>query len=113
MGQHVNTTSSRVTLRWNVRETSLAERHKERLLEKLGSRLTSQGELVINSDATRSQLRNREDARARLRATVLSALTVQKSRRPTRPSRSSQRKRIAAKKRRGDHKRLRGRVRDE
>ena len=112
-GQHVNTTSSRVTLRWNVQETSLRESVRNRLLDKLGSRLTNAGELVVHADTYRSQLRNRDEARERLAATVRAALYRAPARRATRPSRSSVRRRIQAKKQRGERKRLRGRVNED
>ena len=112
-GQHVNTTSSRVTLRWNLMESSLRDWAKNRLLEKLGDRLTAKGELVVHADTHRSQLRNREEVRERLAATVRAALYRPPPRRATRPSRNSQRRRIAAKKQRGERKKLRGRVRDD
>ncbi len=112
-GQHVNTSSTRITLRWNVAESSLRPGVKQRLLEKLGSRLTASGELVIHADEHRSQLRNREEARARLAATVRAALVREKPRQETRPTRSSQRRRVQTKKQRGDTKKLRGRVKED
>ena len=112
-GQHVNTTSSRVTLRWNIAGSEVPERVREKLLERLGRRLTTEGDLIVHADQFRSQLRNREDARERLRATLKAALFEQKARHATRPSRNSQRRRVDAKKRRGQHKKLRGRVRDD
>lgn len=112
-GQHVNTSATRITLRWNVATTSLRPGVRDRLLEKLGPRLTAGGELVIHADEHRSQLRNREEARARLAATVRAALVREKPRHETRPTRASQRKRVEGKKQRGDTKRLRGKIRED
>ncbi len=112
-GQHVNTSSTRITLRWNVQESELPEPIRARLLERLGSRLTSDGELVVHASSNRSQLRNREEARERLAEIVRQALVRQKARRPTRPTKGSQKRRIQSKKQRGERKRLRGRVRED
>lgn len=108
-GQHVNTTDSRVTLRWNVRASSaLHEEDRARLLEKLAARLTREGEVMVSVSDDRSQLVNRGLARERLAAGVAAALVIPRVRRPTRPSRGSKERRIAAKKRRGDRLRDRG-----
>jgi len=108
-GQHVNTTDSRVTLRWNVRTSSaLCEEDRERLFEKLAARLTREGEVMVSVSDDRSQLVNRGLARERLAAGVAAALVIPRVRRPTRPSRGSKERRIAAKKRRGDRLRDRG-----
>lgn len=109
-GQHVNTTSSRITLRWSIPDSALPEAIRQRLVQRLGSRLTTRGELIVHADGHRSQLRNREAARERLAAVVRDALVEQKKRRATRPTRGSQRRRVQAKKQRGERKRLRGRV---
>lgn len=109
-GQHVNTSSTRVTLRWNLRETcGLRPEAKARALEHLDRRLTRDGELVLHADRFRSRQRNREDARARLLAVVASALVVERPRRPTRPTRASQTRRLDAKRRHGDSKQRRRR----
>lgn len=112
-GQHVNTTDSRVTVRFTPATSSVDERIVARWIERLGPRLTSAGELVLHCDTHRSQLRNREEVRERLAATLRTALHVPKTRRATRPSRGSQRRRIKAKKERGQKKQLRGRVRED
>lgn len=110
-GQHVNKTSTRVTLRWNVRESgSLSDTHRQRLLETLASRLTREGELVVHADGYRSQTRNREDVRARIVEIIRAGLIVQATRRPTRPSNAARARRTDAKTRRGATKRGRGRV---
>ena len=109
-GQHVNKTSTKVTLRWSVRESAvLSDTWRARLLEKLGSRLTREGELVVQAESSRSLSANREDARVRLAELVREALHVPKARRKTKPTRGSQRRRVAEKKRRSDVKRNRRR----
>lgn len=108
-GQHVNKTSTRVTLRWNVRDSDvLDDRQRGRLLTRLGSRLTRSGELVVHVDGHRSRMRNMEDARARLAEAVATGLEVPLSRRPTRPTRAARERRIDDKRRRGSLKRIRG-----
>lgn len=101
-GQHVNTSSTRVTLRWNLREScGLTTEARERATVRLASRLTRTGELVVHADRHRSRHRNREAARERLQALVAAAIVVPATRRPTRPTRASQARRM-------DEKRLRG-----
>lgn len=107
-GQHVNTTSSRVELRWDVAtSTALDDEQRTRLLDGLASRLTTDGVLVLHASEHRSQHRNREAALGRLRTLVADALEIARPRRPTRPSRSSQRRRLDAKRSRSDLKQLR------
>jgi ribosome-associated protein len=108
-GQHVNTTDSRVELRWDVAgSTALDDAQRTRLRERLASRLTDDGVLVLHVDEHRSQHRNRDAARARLRDLVAAALTPPRPRRPTRRTRASVERRLEAKRRRGERKRLRG-----
>ncbi|HUF65762.1 MAG TPA: alternative ribosome rescue aminoacyl-tRNA hydrolase ArfB [Gemmatimonadaceae bacterium] len=107
-GQHVNKTSSRVELFWNVRESAvLSDDQRERLLRKLGSRLSSEGTLRVVAAATRSQHRNRELAEQRLQDTVNRALSVPKKRRPTAPTAASREARLASKHRHSRKKELR------
>ncbi len=107
-GQHVNKTSTRVTVRWNVEGSAcLTPSQRERLLDRLAARVTRTGDLVVHADTSRSQLRNREDARTRIAEIVRAALEVQAPRRPTAPSRASRRRRTDEKTRRGAVKRSR------
>ena len=110
-GQNVNKVSSAVHLRFDIRASSLPEYIKSRLLGSRDQRITREGVLVIKSQQHRSLERNREEALARLRELVARAAVVPRQRRPTRPTRSSQRKRLEGKTRRGEVKKLRGRVR--
>lgn len=106
-GQHVNKVSSAIHLRFNVASSSLPEFYKERLLDLKDSRLTKEGDIVIKAQQYRTQALNREDALARLKTLIIEAVRVQKARRPTKPSRSSQKKRIDQKKQKGKVKSLR------
>jgi ribosome-associated protein len=107
-GQSVNTTDSRVELSWDLAASSaLTAVQRERALARLGSRLVD-GVLTVVASEQRSQLRNRTTATARLGTVVAEAIAPPpRQRRPTRPSKRAQERRIAEKKRRGETKRLR------
>jgi ribosome-associated protein len=112
-GQHVNTTSSRVELRWDVRASSaLTDAQRARLLDRLAHRLTNDGVLVLHASEHRSQHRNREAALGRLATIVAEALEVPRERRPTRPTRSARRRRLETKRIRSTTKELRRRPED-
>ncbi|MCM2323247.1 MAG: aminoacyl-tRNA hydrolase [Oligoflexia bacterium] len=111
-GQNVNKVNSKAILRWNLRESpSVREELRARLLMKLTSRLSEEGELVLASDRFRDQPRNREDCLEKLRELLAVAATVPKNRRKTRPTRSSKRKKRELKENLSRKKNLRGRVR--
>ncbi|MFV0307406.1 MAG: alternative ribosome rescue aminoacyl-tRNA hydrolase ArfB [Desertimonas sp.] len=107
-GQHVNTSDTRVELSWDVAGSDAVDgRQRARLRATLRPRLAD-GVLTVVAAERRSQHRNRADARQRLAALVAEALAPPPpARRPTRPTRGSQRRRVDAKKRRGETKRLR------
>ncbi|MGA4780249.1 alternative ribosome rescue aminoacyl-tRNA hydrolase ArfB [Cellulosimicrobium sp. AB352] len=107
-GQGVNTTDSRVELSWDVaRSAVLTDAQRARLLDRLGRRVVG-GVVTVAASEHREQRRNREAARARLAALLAAAVAPPgPSRRATRPTRGSVERRIAAKKRRTDVKRLR------
>lgn len=109
-GQNVNKVSSAIHLRFDIRASSLPEFYKERLLALKDSRISKEGVLVIKAQQFRTQEKNREDALERLKTLILDATKVQKTRRPTKPSRSSQNKRMDKKNQRGQIKSLRGKV---
>ncbi len=109
-GQNVNKVSNAVHLRFDIARSSLPDAIKVRLLARKDQRLTQDGVIVIKAQNFRSLEKNRDDALARLRQLIASAATVPRVRRTTRPTRSSQRKRVEAKVRRGMVKALRGRV---
>ena len=107
-GQHVNTSSTRIELIWNVRTTPvLDEVTRERVLATLASRIDGDGWIRVVSSARRSQQQNREAAEARLAELVRGALVVKKRRKATRPSRGAKEARLAEKKKRGETKRQR------
>jgi ribosome-associated protein len=107
-GQHVNTSSTRVEVTWGALESAaLGNEDRERLRERLASRLDSSGSIRVVAADTRSQSQNRELALQRLAKTVRDALVVPKKRRPTRPTRSSQVKRVESKKRNAERKKNR------
>lgn len=106
-GQHVNTADTRVELLWDVTNTgAFSEVQRERALHRLAHRL-SDGVLTVAASEHRSQLRNREAARRRLDALVSEAIRPTRKRRPTRPTKGSQRRRAEAEKRRSEIKRMR------
>lgn len=107
-GQSVNTTDSRVSLSWDVGSTTaLSAARREQVIERLATRLVG-GVLTVTAESERSQLLNRRQARARLAEVVRRALAPPpRSRRPTKPTKGSQRRRLEAKKQRGETKRLR------
>jgi ribosome-associated protein len=107
-GQHVNRTESAVSLRWNLKNSnSIPIEIKEKLLHRLHSQLVGGGDLIIRSQESRSQLENKEVCVKKLLHLLKKALTPVKKRINTRPTRSSQRKRVEEKKHRGEIKSLR------
>ncbi len=107
-GQHVNTSSTRIEVWWDVANSpSLDPEQRAQLLQRLHARLDSAGRLRVVSSGTRSQLRNREDATERLRVVVAAALAIRKKRKPTKPSRAAKVARLEAKRRRAATKRHR------
>lgn len=109
-GQNVNKVSSAIHLRFNVHGSSLPVFYKERLLSLKDTRLTKEGDIVLKAQQHRTQELNREDALNRLKDLILEATKIQKARRATRPTKSSQRKRIEKKKQKGQTKNLRQKV---
>ncbi len=112
-GQHVNKVSTAVQLRVQLAKTRLDKPVLERLIRLAGHQVNARGELVINADQFRSQVRNREDALARLMALVERAIVEPKKRIATRPSRAQKRRRKDTKKKRGTLKKLRGKPPDD
>jgi len=107
-GQHVNTSSTRIELRWNVRQSrAIDEQTRQRILEKLPTRIDADGALRVVSSARRSQLQNREAAEARMAELVAGALHREKPRRKTKPSRAAKQKRLDEKRRHSERKRNR------
>lgn len=109
-GQNVNKVSSAIHLRFDIRASSLPQFYKERLLELSDNRITAEGVVIIKAQQHRTQEKNRVDAIERLVELIRNATVVRKARRPTKPSRSSQNKRMDKKTKRGHIKKGRGRV---
>tara|TARA_R110000796_G_scaffold76105_8_gene170300 strand:+ start:2004 stop:2426 length:423 start_codon:yes stop_codon:yes gene_type:complete len=110
-GQNVNKVSSAVELRFEAATSpSLTIPVKNRLRRLAGRRWTNEGALVIQCDETRSQARNREIARDRLKDLIQAALKPPKRRIATRPTLGSKKRRLKAKKTRGEIKALRGKI---
>jgi ribosome-associated protein len=110
-GQHVNTSSTRVELWWNLAESSAPNDAQRALLrERLATRLDGEGWLRLVEAGSRSQLRNRETAEERFRALLTQALRPRKKRKPTRVPRSERARRLEGKRLRSGIKRLRGKV---
>jgi ribosome-associated protein len=107
-GQHVNKTSSRIMVRWNVRQSqALTDGQKERVMQKLQHRLTIDGDLIIQSSGSRSQEQNKQEALRILSTVVRSALHVPKKRIATIIPESIRETRLQSKGRRGALKRMR------
>ncbi|MAK60663.1 MAG: aminoacyl-tRNA hydrolase [Ponticaulis sp.] len=110
-GQHVNKTASAVELRFEAeRSPHLPDAVKRRLKRLAGRKWTDDGAIILKVQDTRSQARNREIARERLKEMIEKALVAPKRRIPTRPSRNAVKRRLDAKTQRGQVKSLRGKV---
>jgi ribosome-associated protein len=113
-GQHVNTSSTRIELVWDVVHSAApSDEQRALLLERLASRLDGDGKLRLVAVGSRSQLRNREEATDRLRRVLADALRVRRSRRVTRVPKAVKLRRVAEKRRRGEVKRNRGPIRGD
>jgi ribosome-associated protein len=107
-GQNVNKVNTKAVLRWAVTTSpSLSEAVRARFLAHYGSRLTNDGELIINSQQYRDQSRNRADCLERLRVMLATVAVAPKRRRKTRPSRSSVERRLEGKQKRSERKQQR------
>jgi ribosome-associated protein len=113
-GQHVNKTESKVELYWNLEESQALSDYQRNILRgKLGKKLTSEGVLIMYSQQTRSQIRNKELVTERFQVLIERLLTPPKKRRATKPTRASVERRIKAKKQRSEKKRGRGKPGEE
>ncbi|HIF9172037.1 TPA: alternative ribosome rescue aminoacyl-tRNA hydrolase ArfB [Photobacterium damselae] len=109
-GQNVNKVATAIHLRFDIKKSSLPAIYKEKLLKLSDSRISSDGVIIIKSQQYRTQLQNKEAALERLKELILSAMIVQKARRPTKPTKSSQRRRLESKTKRGTTKTMRKKV---
>lgn len=112
-GQNVNKVATAIHLRFDIGASSLPARYKERLLKLNDHRITSEGVVVIKAQEHRSQEQNREEALQRLQNLIKSAVVIPKPRKPSKPTRSSQKKRLDSKSKRSQIKTIRGKVTDE
>jgi ribosome-associated protein len=107
-GQNVNKVNSKAVLHWNIRSSdSLSPEIRNRLLVRLHSQISQEGDIVISSDRYRDQIRNREDCFEKLKKLISAAVLVPKLRKKTKPSYSSQRKTKEQKSRQSKKKSLR------
>ncbi|MFT6268876.1 MAG: ribosome-associated protein [Alphaproteobacteria bacterium] len=109
-GQNVNKVATAIHLRFNIKQSSLPDIYKEKLLKISDSRITSDGIIIIKSQQFRTQLQNKEAALKRLKELILSAIVEQKTRRATKPTKGSQLRRMSSKTKRGASKVLRKKV---
>ena len=109
-GQNVNKVETAIHLRFDIGASSLPGIHKERLLQLSDQRITKEGVIVIKAQEHRSQEQNRESALKRLQDLIKSAIVIPKKRKPSKPSRSQEQKRLDSKSKRGQIKEMRGRV---
>jgi ribosome-associated protein len=109
-GQNVNKVSTALHLRFDIPASSLSDAIKARLLAVRDQRITAEGIIVIKAQRYRSQDKNRADALARLQDLVAAAAAVPRARKPTKPTRSSQRRRVDSKVKRGQTKAARGKI---
>jgi len=111
-GQNVNKVSSAIHLRFDIMASSLPDKYKQRLKNLSDSRISSDAIIIIKAQQYRTQEKNREDALERLKEVISKVLVEHKIRRPTKPTKGSQKRRLEGKQRRGKIKNLRGKVSD-
>ncbi|MEJ6080250.1 aminoacyl-tRNA hydrolase [Vibrio sp. 1-Bac 57] len=111
-GQNVNKVNSAIHLRFDIKSSTLPDFYKQRLLALSDHRVTEDGVIILKAQVHRTQEKNREEALARLKELILSAVKIQKSRKATKPSRNAKKRRVDDKKRVGNNKALRGKVTD-
>ena len=109
-GQNVNKVATAIHLRFDICASSLPEIYKERLLKLKDNRITIEGVVVIKAQEYRSQEQNKEEALRRLQELIKSVSVLPRKRKRTKPSRSSQRKRLDSKNKRGQIKLTRGKI---
>ena len=109
-GQNVNKVSSAIHLRFDIRASSLPDFYRQQLLQLSDQRISKEGVIVIKAQRYRSQEKNREEALLRLRELIMDAVAVRKKRRPTKPTRGSQKRRMEKKTKHGRLKTLRRKV---
>ena len=111
-GQNVNKVSSAIHLRFDIMASSLPDKYKQRLKDLPDSRISNEAIIIIKAQQYRTQEKNREAALERLKEIISKVLIEPKTRRSTKPTKSSQQRRLEGKQRRGKIKNLRGNVSD-
>ncbi|AFV97287.1 MULTISPECIES: alternative ribosome rescue aminoacyl-tRNA hydrolase ArfB [unclassified Sulfuricurvum] len=109
-GQNVNKVSTAIHLRFDISASTLPDFYKERLLAITDHRITKEGIINIKSQESRSQEENKDAALERLRELIKSVTIVQKKRKPTKPTKNSQKRRMDSKTKHGNIKKMRGKV---
>ena len=109
-GQNVNKVATAIHLRFDVKASSINDDYKQKILDLKDSRISKDGVIIIKSQSFRTQEKNRSAAIERLIEMLTPVTKIIKKRRPTRPTKSSQRKRMDSKNKRGQLKSTRGRV---
>jgi ribosome-associated protein len=113
-GQNVNKVNSKAVLRWNLFTTTCFTQEQHlRVLEKLGTRLTTEGDLIVTSDRFRDQKQNKDDCTEKLFEIIEKAIEIPKNRKKTKPTKGSKRRKLDTKNRIGEKKKLRGKVRHD
>ncbi len=113
-GQHVNKTSTQVELWFDVAHSSaLTDAQRQRLLHKLKNLMDNAGVLQLSEQSERSQFQNKQAVTGKFKSLLIAALRVPKPRRPTRPTKAAQEKRIAGKKKQSQTKELRSKFYEE
>ncbi len=109
-GQKVNKVSTAIHLRFDIKKSSLPDFYKQRLLNISDQRITADGVIIIKAQKHRTQEKNRQDALLRLKDLITAATAIKKSRRPTKPTKGSQKRRVDKKVKKGRTKSLREKV---
>lgn len=111
-GQNVNKVATAIHLRFNIEASSLPVFYKQQLLQLNDRRITQEGVVVIKAQEHRSQEQNREEALQRLKEIIKNAVIIPQKRKPTKPTRGSQKRRLDSKSKRGEIKSMRRQVID-
>lgn len=106
-GQNVNKVNTKVTLKWDIAQSAIAEEKKQVLMQKLSNRLTKEGILILSAQDKRSQLQNKEEVLSKLVQLLIKAFTVKKARKPTKPGKAAKQVRLQQKKQHGEKKKWR------
>ena len=109
-GQNVNKVSSAIHLRFDIKESSLPDFYKEKLLKLKDNRISKDGIIIIKAQQYRTQKKNKDDAVARLETLIKSVMVTHKKRKPTKPTQASKEKRLDSKTRQSKQKALRRKV---